>query len=169
MCDGRLFPFPPRTRGFLYFKSEAELSPLAGAVRFRITPTDSPSSFSEGEDLLWPSGCPWQVMLAQIAVRTYPKIRDQLLREKLVTSEQIAGCISVFGARRAVYPQCTIFHMKESFVVDFSSAPSLSIVGTTEMRSAQLQNIFCDIRGGTRYYAYEGAVFLPCSSSVSPA
>lgn len=146
--------FPPRTRGFLYFKPEADLSPLAGGVRFRLAETAS--SFSKCQDLFLPSGFPWQVMLAQIAVRPYYRnIRDQLLREKLVTPEQIVHCASVFSNQGQLSPHC-IFNIKQSFVVDFAGVPCLSIVGINEMRKARLSSIFLDQQGGKRFHPYEG-------------
>lgn len=44
-------PFPDGTRGFLYYFLPPFAPPTAGQVRFRITPSQDPSSFSSGYDL----------------------------------------------------------------------------------------------------------------------
>lgn len=165
----QVFPFPPRTRGFLYFKSDADLSPLAGGVRFRITPNDAPSSFPEGRDLLLPSGVPWQVMLATIAVRgCYPKMRDQILRENLASPEQISQCQHIFETLARTHPHRIIFNIKQSFLVTFSSAPSLWIVGTAEMLKARLPLIFCETQGEKRVHPYGGELMIwPCNDLLS--
>ncbi|KAJ7135707.1 hypothetical protein C8R44DRAFT_729270 [Mycena epipterygia] len=85
---GRTIPFPAHSRGFLYYHSVPLERPLEGSLRFRVTPDNTPSSFSRGQDLLCPWGTPWQIMLPQIAGRfIYSRIRAQLLDENLATEE----------------------------------------------------------------------------------
>ncbi|KAJ6566755.1 hypothetical protein B0H19DRAFT_713692, partial [Mycena capillaripes] len=58
-------PFPPQSSGFLYYHKNPSALPMEGSVRLRVTPDKEPSSFSRGQDLLIPSGCPWQIILPQ--------------------------------------------------------------------------------------------------------
>ncbi|KAJ7468240.1 hypothetical protein B0H11DRAFT_45644 [Mycena galericulata] len=160
--QGRVL-FPPKTRGFFYFRSAADLSPLAGRLRFRITQSELTSSFPDGQDLLWPSGSPWEVLLAPIAMRkNYTKCLDHLLSKNLVTEEHVSLCRSIFGKHGNLNPASVIFSMKQSFIVGFSSAPPLSIVGPTELRMVHATSLFCHGRN----YPYGGSarVRFDCSS-----
>ncbi|KAJ7769573.1 hypothetical protein DFH07DRAFT_806506 [Mycena maculata] len=64
----------------MYFGPRPGLLPLAASLRFRCTPTAHPSSFDDGHDLLLSNGLPWQRLLVQAVVSTFPILRDQLLR-----------------------------------------------------------------------------------------
>jgi hypothetical protein len=60
-------PFPGGAHGFLYFAPGPTHAPLAGEVRFRITPGANPAHFAEGQDLLLPNGLvPWAIPLVVI-------------------------------------------------------------------------------------------------------
>ncbi|KAJ7110622.1 hypothetical protein C8R44DRAFT_800346 [Mycena epipterygia] len=126
--DGRL-PFPPNSRGFLYYHSEPPASPLESSVRFRLAPDNTPSSFLHGQDLLTPWGLPWRILLPQIACHAeYTKIRQQLQHEDLATSEQFSQCRDVFHGHR-IHPEYTLFRLDSTFLVNFSGKIHITTVG----------------------------------------
>ncbi|KAJ7110574.1 hypothetical protein C8R44DRAFT_883708 [Mycena epipterygia] len=126
--NGGLLPFPPRSRGFLYYHSESP-SPLQASVRFRVTPDNTPSSFSRGQDLLAPWGLPWQITLPQIGHHAgYPKILQQILHENLATEEQLSQCREVFR-NHLPYHRYTLFRLDSIFAVNFASNLTLMVVG----------------------------------------
>ncbi|KAJ7456887.1 hypothetical protein FB451DRAFT_1275115 [Mycena latifolia] len=76
---------PESCRGFLYYHSPAPTTPLAGSMRFRLTPDYNPSSgaspaaaFAAGSDLPIPhtGGLPWSVPLWRLG--RLPFVRDVL-------------------------------------------------------------------------------------------
>ncbi|KAJ7110624.1 hypothetical protein C8R44DRAFT_743088 [Mycena epipterygia] len=128
--NGRL-PFPPNSRGFLYYHSEAPASPLESSVRFRLAPDNTPSSFLRGQDLLAPCGLPWRISLPQIACRTgQTQFRQQLLHDSLVTEEQLSRCRDIFRHYRdRISPQFTLFRLDSLFSASFSTRICLTTVG----------------------------------------
>ncbi|KAJ6617280.1 hypothetical protein B0H10DRAFT_2218766 [Mycena sp. CBHHK59/15] len=151
-------PFPNGTRGFLYYHADRE-SPLAGTIRFRVTPDPTPASFPHGSDLRVPSGCPWQVMLAQIASpnAAYSKLRAQLLHERLATPAQLARCREVFGARRSFDAHLTLFARAQAFPVHFARAPWLVVVGPHELRTLRLDTVFKSQVNSVKAHPFSGA------------
>ncbi|KAJ6611902.1 hypothetical protein B0H10DRAFT_1952688 [Mycena sp. CBHHK59/15] len=139
--------FSTHARGFHYYRPDPHGLPLAGSVRFRVTPDDSPSSFSHGKDLCYPSGCLWQleVMLAHITTQKWTEaLRDQLLHECLITSEQLALGPKVFGHRRFFHPQNIIymFRLDQIFPIEFSRKGSASVVGSDRLQRVPLGHVF---------------------------
>ncbi|KAJ7266856.1 hypothetical protein C8J57DRAFT_1068829 [Mycena rebaudengoi] len=130
---GRI-PFPPHSRGFLYYHSDPTLSPLAGSVRLRTTTSDAPSSFPQGQDLLSPTGMSWQISLPQIATREkYSPLRRQLLNDRLVTPDQLSRCHTLFANRIRVHAELILFGLSQPFPVNFSTTLYLTIVGPTAL------------------------------------
>ncbi|KAJ7278220.1 hypothetical protein C8J57DRAFT_1306221 [Mycena rebaudengoi] len=111
---GRI-PFPPHSRGFLYYHSDPTLSPLAGSVRLRTTTSDAPSSFPQGQDLLSPTGM------------------SQLLNDRLVTPDQLSRCHTLFANRIRVHAELILFGLSQPFPVNFSTTLYLTIVGPTAL------------------------------------
>ncbi|TFY62776.1 hypothetical protein EVG20_g6580 [Dentipellis fragilis] len=98
--------FPPDTRGFFYYhptstprvsddpngRPEDGLRVLVGELRFRLTRTNDPACFAEGQDLRHTDGLPWSVPFERIA--TSPAAHDLraiLLRDGLISEEQLEG------------------------------------------------------------------------------
>ncbi|TFK52878.1 hypothetical protein OE88DRAFT_1792132 [Heliocybe sulcata] len=109
--------FPSDTQGFLYFHLDADAPALAGQVRFRITTSSDPATFTEGRDLQLPDGRPWNISLFQVARRSiYAAYRAQLLSDKLVTEELLVAALSVSASSgtRTVHP-----NFKSSFTWKF--------------------------------------------------
>ncbi|KAM5537499.1 hypothetical protein V8D89_008826 [Ganoderma adspersum] len=61
--------FPPGTHGFIYYHVPPYSSPLAGELRFRVTSSRNPASFTAGTDLLTERGMPWRYPLYKIVCR----------------------------------------------------------------------------------------------------
>ncbi|KAJ7153511.1 hypothetical protein C8R43DRAFT_1126796 [Mycena crocata] len=101
-------PFPANTRGFLYFHSVANQSPLSGGLRFRVT--ENPSSFIEGHDLLMDSGLPWQIPIWELTTRkqwrTFLKV---LVADGFAPPEMQIACNSMNVERDSVF--ITAFNM----------------------------------------------------------
>ncbi|RPD67567.1 hypothetical protein L226DRAFT_139531 [Lentinus tigrinus ALCF2SS1-7] len=79
-------PQPPSNRpldkppgGFLYYHQYPHAPPLAGELRFRITPSNDPGSFPFGVDLMTERGGPWCLHLPQIAKRKTCAVLRHLL------------------------------------------------------------------------------------------
>ncbi|KAJ7877467.1 hypothetical protein B0H13DRAFT_2053707 [Mycena leptocephala] len=152
-------PFPANTRGFLYFKPQNELSPLAGGLRFRLTDTPHTDSFSHGRDLLWPFGDPWQLTFVQIAIHnSHQHFLNQILRDGFVSASKYRHCREIFANQKRIHPRFMLFSMAQPFVVDLASKPSLCVVGAKEVRTTRLTTTFTDLRGGSEvYYPFEGS------------
>ncbi|KAJ7756572.1 hypothetical protein B0H16DRAFT_686877 [Mycena metata] len=121
-------PFPDHCAGFLYYHRAPNAAPLEGSLRFRIAADATQSSFSRGQDLLLPSGMPWQRLLPQLA-RPYSKaLAGQLLRDNLVTAQQISKCREIFGD--AVHSSLMLFRLDQEFPVNLGSDEfKLAVVG----------------------------------------
>ncbi|KAF7967788.1 hypothetical protein HWV62_33023 [Athelia sp. TMB] len=104
-------PFPPETRGYLYYHTPASsgyrpIHPASGQLRFRLAPTNDLSCFANGTDLLRPDGLPWSIpllcMLDPAHATAYLPLRELLLAEGLVTPTLSRQCVrmvaSVLGA-----------------------------------------------------------------------
>ncbi|KAJ7278331.1 hypothetical protein C8J57DRAFT_1713199 [Mycena rebaudengoi] len=133
-------PFPVDSRGFLYYHSDPNHSPLAGSVRLRTTTDNAPSSFDHGQDLLTPAGMPWKITVPQIAARKmYARLCDQLLREGMVTDALLSRSRTIFGDRSNTHPDLTVFGLHHPFLVNFQMSLCLAIVGPTAVHAVQLK------------------------------
>ena len=88
---GDLERFPPGTHGFMYYHVPPNSSPLAGELRFRITPSTSPMSFAAGADLLAENDQPWRYPLYKIMMRPEAsrEIAALLLQDQLVSQRTL--------------------------------------------------------------------------------
>ncbi|KAK0445024.1 uncharacterized protein EV420DRAFT_1648541 [Desarmillaria tabescens] len=85
--------FPNQTAGYYYYWTHSDLPATAGQLRFRVTPTNDPSLFASGSDLLKPNGMPWVVPMCRLL--GLPKaegflqklLEDGLMSEDLIRSE----------------------------------------------------------------------------------
>ncbi|KAJ7035395.1 hypothetical protein C8F04DRAFT_1344255 [Mycena alexandri] len=119
--------FPENCTGFLYYHRDSRAAFLEGSIRFRRTSDAQPSSFPTGEDLLLPSGTPWQIILPQVARYSNGRFCDQLLRENLATTAQLDRCCSLFGTRH-ISPSLIIFRLQQEFPVNFDNGIRLTLV-----------------------------------------
>ncbi|KAJ7458587.1 hypothetical protein FB451DRAFT_1046772, partial [Mycena latifolia] len=160
-------PFPAHARGFFYYHSGHQSTPLEGDIRFRVTPDDSPSSFDSGEDLPGPSGFPWTILLPQVACRRgFAWISDQLVHEKLVKRWQLWRCREVFTPGvRTIYPEYTLFHLDSTFLVNFSGGLNLTVIGNVPYRLAL--NIFA-VQTPRYYFPWTGSALARFEASTHP-
>ncbi|KAJ6482693.1 hypothetical protein C8R45DRAFT_1099958 [Mycena sanguinolenta] len=134
-------PFPKLTDGHLYYHRHEHATPLECGIRFRTRAKKPPWTFIRGQDLLLPSGHPWEIILPEIACRAgYATIRDQLLGEKLVTEEQVSQCRDIFAGHE-INPETTLFRLTQEFPVDFSGSINLAVVGET-LHHLEFEDIF---------------------------
>lgn len=91
--------FPPGSRGFFYYHQPPNLPTIAGEIRFRLTPTDVPTSFHLGTDLMTKYGMPWRYQIFRTAhSENYRRLWDGLLRDGLVTREMQLECQKYLGS-----------------------------------------------------------------------
>ncbi|TFK46224.1 hypothetical protein OE88DRAFT_1739672 [Heliocybe sulcata] len=94
--DRKCIPFPPDSRGFVYWYLERNAPPLSGQVRFRATTSSDPATFPSGRDLQLPDGRTWNIPLARIAhASKYSGLRAQLLFEKLLTTQMLDNASNI--------------------------------------------------------------------------
>ncbi|TFK48104.1 hypothetical protein OE88DRAFT_1665206 [Heliocybe sulcata] len=101
-------PFPEGTQGFFYWYIDTGAPLLAGQVRFRVTDSEDPASFSAGKDLCLPTGELWTLPLIAIASgERYTLFRGILLSERLVTKDvmdKAAGATGNLSTRNDIRP-----------------------------------------------------------------
>ncbi|KAI1783721.1 hypothetical protein LXA43DRAFT_306602 [Ganoderma leucocontextum] len=102
--------YPPGTHGFMYYHAPANTSPLAGELRFRVTPSRDPASFATGSDLLTERGIAWRYPLYKIVRRpaNYQPIAALLLQGGLVsqrTLDAVGAAVSESPLRTHDGPQ----------------------------------------------------------------
>ncbi|KAJ6546022.1 hypothetical protein DFH09DRAFT_652855 [Mycena vulgaris] len=167
-------PFPVHARGFFYYHSGPHA--MEGGLRFRVTSDDPPStsSFLRGQDLLAPSGFPWQVPLLKMACTSgFAWIAEQLVHENLVTQEQLVRCARIFSHRQPTAPQYTLFRLDSTFLVHFTSGIRLTVVGEA-LHAFHLSHVFGeegDREGGTsrnRYAPWTGSAEARFEPSTLP-
>ncbi|KAJ6524432.1 hypothetical protein DFH09DRAFT_937255, partial [Mycena vulgaris] len=129
-------PFPVGTRGFLYYYAPPDLPPMAGGLRFRITPASRPSSFPDGFDLLREGpamgGPPPDHRLRLSAAKR--SFRNQLLAERLVSHEDLERCRAVSPTKKRLDPKITLYRLNQPFPVAFHHWPARSGSSTTARR-----------------------------------
>ncbi|KAJ7183945.1 hypothetical protein C8R46DRAFT_985118 [Mycena filopes] len=131
----KMVPFPAQSTGFLYFHRDPDAAPLEGSPRFRLSDNTLPSSFEAGQDLLLPTGIPWQIILPQLLRPRFQQVVAQLQRENLITPTQIARCHEVFGRLRYNYhPAFILFRLAQEFPVDFGTDPTIHIVADSLLK-----------------------------------
>ncbi|KAJ7494870.1 hypothetical protein B0H11DRAFT_1609056, partial [Mycena galericulata] len=171
-------PFPPGTRGFLYYHHGT--TPLGGGLRFRVTPdafrSPSPkSAFASGHDLLAPTGLPWGLRLPELALPRHTPLLAALVREGLVEPAHVARISEAFGGHAP--PPRTIFSFQDVFPVDFQTAEtSLNVVGGegpamhVQLRTFQstLATTGKDPETLTSFYAYTGEALARLERATSP-
>ncbi|KAJ7651366.1 hypothetical protein FB45DRAFT_1079170, partial [Roridomyces roridus] len=118
-------PFPDHTRGFFYYATQPGLPPDSASLRFRCTASHLPSSFASGFDLLTPEGVPWQTLGLQATVG-YPRLRRQLLQEKLITPEFVAKWEKLVSRR--MFPARMLFGVHQVFPVNFAKELHVHLV-----------------------------------------
>jgi hypothetical protein len=120
-------PFPDGTHGFLYFAPGPAHAPLAGEVRFRITPGTDPANFAEGRDLLLPNGLvPWTIPLVVIfsgSKGAYSHLYEVLTHEDQALGAELVASLHRQSINLRLRRGTPIIHsMGQPFTHDLSNA-----------------------------------------------
>ncbi|KAI1787633.1 hypothetical protein LXA43DRAFT_1028282 [Ganoderma leucocontextum] len=149
--DGR--KFPPDTRGFLYYHLPPGCPPIAGELRFRLTPSSDPAGFPTGSDLRTQTGIRWSVPLYKIACcLSLRPLRTLLLREGLVSQQTFdllasaaTGTVTGDGSlsRHAIKDSSqstmqTVSAFGQEFCFSLRKAKPFLLVGTDSVRRRRL-------------------------------
>lgn len=114
-------PFPPGTKGVLYYHQSPTLPPASGQVRFRIC--DTVSQFANGRDLDVVIGDPWNIPLLNVVKSAkYKGIKALLLREGLVDRRLIADIQGITKGVSSHKKGAAIFDIDQPFVADLSTS-----------------------------------------------
>ncbi|KAJ7021214.1 hypothetical protein C8F04DRAFT_1274045 [Mycena alexandri] len=115
----------PLSRFYTTFR---DASPFEGSLRLRLSSDNMPSSFGKGRDLLGPSGFPWQTNLLQIArVSRWHRVCEQLLKENLVTTAQLAWCRD--PSLPATIPSLSLFRLSQEFPIICGGQNTFAFIG----------------------------------------
>ncbi|KAJ7086400.1 hypothetical protein B0H15DRAFT_801581 [Mycena belliarum] len=142
--------FPKGTRGFLYYHSPRHLPPMAGGIRFRVTPSSNPWSFADGADLLQ-EGLPWEISLHSIASATGRTVlRDQLLHEGLVSRAELDHARALVPQKKRFDARLAVYRLRQPFPVAFDRGLYLWAVGPTHALPWTYAQMFADNRRAYR-------------------
>lgn len=124
--------------GFFYYHMPAGRPAISGEVRFRVTLTSDPASFSEGYDLMNPhvTAIPWRIRLVNMPHSKYlHQLLVQLVSDNLV-SIRLARSVEKLarqpGARALCAKSNAIFTFEDDFLIPLSKACSATIGLFTE-------------------------------------
>ncbi|KAF8871891.1 hypothetical protein BD779DRAFT_437066 [Infundibulicybe gibba] len=174
-CHNATLPFPNHARGFFYYYRPPDLPFMASGLRFRVTPGINAllANFDAGEDLLLPSGVPWQVAFPRIALSSFAKdLREHLLRSSAITQSQLDTCHQQFKGYLPVVP-FTLYSLDQPFPISFSNDTiNLCVVGPNEIFRIRIQEAFSDLRrkSNGRCYGrpYRGSALAQFKVSTRP-
>ncbi|KAI1783724.1 hypothetical protein LXA43DRAFT_1129764 [Ganoderma leucocontextum] len=165
-------------RGFLYYHRPPHSPPIAGELRFRLTPDGSsrPSSFAAGSDLctVW-RGRPWRLPLYKMTYRDcFRGVFALLLQDRLVSQRTLDVAASAARkmrssnkAARAVgertdTPTLTAFGQEFEMCLGANSGVVCVFVGPDRIFKKEMEHVFSfarRIEGKTRYFSpFEGPV-----------
>ncbi|KZT30086.1 hypothetical protein NEOLEDRAFT_1174423 [Neolentinus lepideus HHB14362 ss-1] len=110
--------FPADTRGFFYWHIEPGAPALTGQVRFRITVSSDPETFSAGKDLRLPDGDVWALTVFDIArYKSHSLFQDALLSDGLVTEDILDMATGIQSG--PVGTSRTVWRFGQTFLVRF--------------------------------------------------
>ncbi|TFK35890.1 hypothetical protein BDQ12DRAFT_267695 [Crucibulum laeve] len=112
-------PYPPGTRGFYYFHSDPSLPAAAAQIRFRVTPSPDPASFSEGKDLLRPSTLPWSLQILGLASDPPKPMLKELVKQGLVNTPLLEQCMAFYAKEPLSQYSHIATSLDDPFLVQF--------------------------------------------------
>ncbi|KAF9042423.1 hypothetical protein BJ165DRAFT_265949 [Panaeolus papilionaceus] len=144
MLKGRYFLYPSGTRGFLYYHWPSDRPRISGEIRFRITPSDNPASFSHGYDLPQrPSKFrrqkPWCLSLLSIPQRkSYNCILTQLESDGLITNN-LAEVVRNVASLRPISPAShLLFTLSDPLEINYANSPVITFRAVTEQSQHEM-------------------------------
>lgn len=144
MLKGRYFLYPSGTRGFLYYHWPSDRPRISGEIRFRITPSDNPASFSHGYDLPQrPSKFrrqkPWFLSLLSIPQRkSYNCILTQLESDGLITHNLAEVVRNVATLRPISAASHLLFTLSDPFEINYANSPVITFRAVTEQSQHEM-------------------------------
>ena len=130
--QGAIVPFPPDTRGFLYYHpAPADKPDVTSEIRFRVTTADDAKAFAAGSDLLLLNGAPWRIPLLRLVgegrdSRT-PSLSHlmaaRLLEDGLVTKALLRKCrrlVKMTEVPAGLSRKIVIHSLGQPFPIDFA-------------------------------------------------
>jgi hypothetical protein len=153
----KLTPYPPNTKGFLYYSMSPEKPRIAGELRFRVTSSDDPASFESGSDLLRPDGLPWSRPL-YILSKYYPPLYEKLREEQFIPDD-LDRVLAALPKRKIHYSRSQVLYtLNDTFIVNFGIASQHFLVITEQsVESLRFGAKFFDGREMYRGTPYTGA------------
>jgi hypothetical protein len=148
----RKLPYPPDTKAFLYYSTPPEGLRIAGSIRLRVTPSEDPTSFDSGSDLMTPNGQPWSRPLC-VLPKMYRSLYKKLREERLVSDDldAVLPTITVTLSRRVFrfgYYRL-LYTLNDTFIVDFSCREKVFYVITEQCKETlPFTGPYHDNRGG---------------------
>ncbi|KAF9031316.1 hypothetical protein BJ165DRAFT_1599301 [Panaeolus papilionaceus] len=131
-------PFPSGTRGFLYYHSPSDRPRIAGQLRFRVTPSDDPASFSHGHDLTFSrtsprSPTPWNIYCFNIPNnKAYASLHSHLVNEGLVEGSLVAAIRKMRPIQKLDNGTKFLFTLSDPFEIDYAKSPIIKLRAVTE-------------------------------------
>ncbi|KAF5377847.1 hypothetical protein D9615_006724 [Tricholomella constricta] len=160
-------PFPPNTRGFLYWHHDPSLPPTAGGIRFRLGDEADPNLFSTGTDLLYPNAMPWTIHLLSLACGSdYGSMKAQLIAERLVDAASFESLEK--GTAHHNWNSTYIHKLDQPFELDITRALTIRIISPPRFGVAKLQGHFSDLRVSVRSIPYNGRILVRFEPSPFP-
>ena len=154
--------FPKGTRGFLYYHTPPPGdSAMSGSLRFRITNDSDPSDFSNGVDLRFPDGRPWQIFLHSMATQpAYALLVEKALADGLVTKEVVEKIKEHKRLPRTMFNLSNSLH--EPFTVSVNARyKSLSFTVDDKIETEVVKLPFVEKRRHLReVMPYQGRLFF---------
>ncbi|KAF9475382.1 hypothetical protein BDN70DRAFT_996477 [Pholiota conissans] len=111
-------PFPPKTRGYLYYHVSPGHSELAGSIRFRLC--ESPEDFEGGRDPLAPSGQPWGYTLLELATRPVREVFLPLMLAEGFVDEETISDLAKLRSPQEHHRSPFLFSLAQPFVTNLA-------------------------------------------------
>ncbi|KAF8816983.1 hypothetical protein BYT27DRAFT_7205417 [Phlegmacium glaucopus] len=151
------WPYPPDTKGFLYYTTPPERPRISGELRFRLTSSDDPMSFASGSDLLRLNGQPWSRPLYVISKSFTPLY--QKLREDRLVSDDLHTFLSTSTMKNVLYSRSQLLYtLNDTFLIDFSTIGQYLFVITEKgTETLGFRGRFFDSRDSHKGTPYTGS------------
>ncbi|KAF5377939.1 hypothetical protein D9615_006726 [Tricholomella constricta] len=162
-------PFPPNTRGFLYWHHDPSLPPTAGGIRFRLVPEPDPTLFASGTDLLYPNAVPWTIHILSLACSNsdYASMKAQLIAERLVDTASFESLDK--GTPRHKWYSIFIHKLDQPFELDITRHFSvIRIISRTRSGKVYLRTLLYDWRAFVKGFPYTGRILVRFEPSPFP-
>ncbi|KAG6860434.1 hypothetical protein C0995_011202 [Termitomyces sp. Mi166 len=158
-------PYPPNTQGFFYMHLQPHLPLLTGQIRFRVTPSNDPTQFEKGTDLLYADGQPWNVNALQIAhFPSFAYLKEQLHRDGYVEFLQALLRLPKQATRQL---QRILCYLEQPFVVNMSHlCVRFSFISADQVRRVKIGPMFNDSAVSSN--PYTGRLLLRFEQSTLP-